>query len=142
MLISKKNSKFSAGLTLIEILVVIAIIAILATIVFVAIGNQRQRARLAGAAASVKSTMTIAAACTVSGGTVSDPPDGRGPSDYPVCSGASSYSQSVWPKLPEKCRYCGAISDLKINFECRGASSCGEKPSFCSIETTECVQND
>jgi len=154
-IISHKNKKLlkyrqskESGFTLIELLIVLTILAILMTIAFVFLGDQGKRARLTTASMSVKSAMTIAAACYTSGGTISNPPSGinsgRGPSSDPVCVGSPTLSaEAVWPQLPEKCRYCGDITaDSKIEFECQNSSSCGAGSSYCKIDTTQCIQNN
>jgi prepilin-type N-terminal cleavage/methylation domain-containing protein len=143
-LLKYKQSKES-GFTLIEIMVVLVILAILMTISFVFLGDQGKRARLATATASVKSSMTIAATCQVMGGTgaVQAPPDdSRGPGNA-ICSGVSTIPDtSVWPKLPEKCLYCGR-DGTKINFECQN-KACADisTKSFCDYNNTQCVQNE
>lgn len=136
-----RNINCEKGLTMVEILVVIAIIAILATVVFVSVGNQRQRSRLAGATTSVKSAMTIAGACYAMGETINAPPvDSRIGSSVQVCGGAQSVgNSSVWPDLPEKCYYCG-MSGTQVLFQCTGGScsGVGEKSS-CDYDSTECI---
>lgn len=139
----KSNKNNPGGFTLIEVLVVLAILAILMTIAFIFLGDQGKRARLATATSSVKSAMTIAAACQVIEGTVQEPPDGiRGPGDT-ICTGAASISEnSVWPQLPEKCRYCGR-DGTKINFECQNADCASVSgKSFCDYNNTQCVQEN
>lgn len=128
---------------MIEILVVLAILAILMTIVFVSLGNQRQRARLAGATSSVKSAMTLAATCYTMGGTVNSPPtDSQTGNSIAVCGDSQTVGSSVWPDLPQRCYYCG-MSGTQVFFECM-ASSCdgASQKSFCDIGTTQCVQNN
>jgi len=92
------------GFTMVEILIVMSIIAILATVLFVSLGNQRQRARVAGAVAAVKSAMPITLTCVSIDGTV-QPPDVSG--GNPICSGSpESPADSVWPVLSNNCHYC------------------------------------
>lgn len=141
MLKYRKGKK--EGFTLIEVLVVLVILAILMTIAFVFMGDQGKRARLATATSSVKSAMTIAAACQVSGGTIQTPPDGsRGPGNA-ICTGAPSISENaVWPELPQKCLYCGS-DGTKINFQCQNTACVSvSTKSFCDYNTTQCIQNN
>lgn len=128
------------GFTLIEVLVVLAILAILATIVFVSIGNQRQRARLTGAASSVKSAMTLAAACAMFDGTVRQPSAQGG---NQLCEGSSQVSASiVWPALSGNCFYC-TIESNNITFRCSGScGGIGGGDSYCNYDSTQCVQNN
>ncbi len=133
--------KRKKGFTLIEILVVLAILAILMTIAFIFLGDQGKRARLATATSSVKSAMTIAATCRVMGGAIQSPPDDDPGPGGAICSGVTTISDTaVWPKLPDKCRYC-APNGTKITFQCQNdtCASVSDK-SYCDYDSTQCVQ--
>lgn len=142
MLESKKGN---SGFTLIEVLIVLVIISILMTIAFIFLGDQGKRARLATAASSVKSAMTIASTCQILGGIVQDPPDNgdQGPGTA-ICTGVASLpATSVWPKLPDKCYYCwkGNTEPKNIRYRCDG--SCDENTdSYCNYDNTQCVQKN
>jgi len=125
------------GFTLIEILLVIAIIAILATIVFVGTAGQRQRARMTGAVASVKSAMTPAMACISLDGEIQEPAETGGNA---ICSGSSEISESItWPVLPNNCFYCDMPYEGTITFRCSGScGGIGGEDSFCDYRTSQC----
>lgn len=130
-----KHSKFSPGFTLVEILVVLAIIAILASIVFVSLGNQRQRARVMAAVAAVKSAMTPAMTCATLGGTVAAPAAGGGNA---LCSGSDEIPATIlWPVLSNDCHYC-PLSGNRVEFNCEVCGSGSDGNSFCNFTTTQC----
>lgn len=122
---------------MIEILLVIAIIAILATIVFVSLGSQRQRARVTGAVASVKSAMAPAMACISLDGEVQAPGETGGTA---ICLDSPEISESItWPVLSNSCFYCEMPYEGTITFRCSG--SCGGisgGDSFCDYRTSQC----
>lgn len=68
------------GFTLVELLLVIAIIGILAAVLFVGLGNQRERARVTTFKENARGLVTAYTACTDGGGTINDFQGG------PVCS--------------------------------------------------------
>jgi len=65
----KKNQK-EKGFTLIELLLVIAIIGILAAVLFVGLGNQRDRARIAAFKEQMRSFVPAGTICRDSDGTI------------------------------------------------------------------------
>jgi prepilin-type N-terminal cleavage/methylation domain-containing protein len=66
----KKQKKYSKGFTLVELLLVIAIIAILATVLFVSLGGQRERARVTAFKENLRGLVTTFTACTDGKGTL------------------------------------------------------------------------
>ncbi len=65
-----KTKKYSKGFTLVELLLVIAIIAILATVLFVSLGSQRERARVSAFKENARGLVTTFTACADGGGTI------------------------------------------------------------------------
>ncbi len=133
------------GFTLIELILVVVIIGILATMVFIALEGQGKRARLAAAATSIKSAISVATVCQSLGGTVSDPgSDVQGPSADSVCPDISQFSgESFWSKLPGKCYYCGKSSST-IYFQCsfQNCATAGAQKSSCDYVSGQCVIKD
>lgn len=122
---------------MVEILVVLAIIAILASIMFVSLGNQRQRARVAGALSSVKSAMPITITCQSFDGDIQSPNEMGG---NPVCNGSAESPEGSWPVLSNNCKYCGLSSDeLSVRFTCADICVEGED-SVCNIKSGKCEQ--
>ncbi len=66
----KTNKKYSKGFTLVELLLVIAIIAILATVLFVSLGGQRERARTTAFKENMRGLVTTFTACADGSGTI------------------------------------------------------------------------
>ncbi len=77
-----KNQKKEKGFTLIELLLVIAIIGILAAVLFVGLGSQRDRARIAAFKEQMRSFVPAGTICRDSDGTIANP---LRPSE-PVCN--------------------------------------------------------
>jgi len=91
----KTNKK---GFTLVELLLVIAIIGILAAVLFVSLGNQRERARTTTFKENVRGLVTAYTACADGGGTI-----GVGVADgsIPACAGGSSGVVDNMPKITQ-----------------------------------------
>jgi len=92
----RKKIKNNKGFTLVELLLVIAIIAILATVLFVSLGSQRERARTTAFKENVRGLVTAFTACTDGQGTVySGELNGSGI----ACEGGTSGITSSVPKV-------------------------------------------
>ena len=90
----KKNK--NKGFTLVELLLVIAIIAILATVLFVSLGGQRERARVTAFKENIRGLVTAFTACTDGQGAIySGELNGTGIS----CEGGTSGISSAVPKV-------------------------------------------
>lgn len=97
MQIQRVIPKGKRGFTLIEILLVIVIIGILATVIFVAVGNQRQKARVNAALQTAGSVVAISHECYFRNETISSPVAG---SD--ICTEV----QAQWPEITaDGCEY-------------------------------------
>lgn len=88
------------GFTLIEVLLTMLIISILGTIVFVAIGNQRQKARVTAALQSVQGVPDFAHECNFLKKPLSTPVAGN-----PICSGSTSEWPDVSSSSSGECDY-------------------------------------
>lgn len=87
------------GFTLVELLLVIAIIGILAAVLFVGLGNQRERARVTTFKENMRGLVTAYTACTDGGGTiVGGSADGG---TTVVCSGGTSNVTGTIPKITQ-----------------------------------------
>jgi type IV pilus assembly protein PilA len=75
------------GFTLVELLLVIAIIGILAAVLFVSLGNQRERARTTTFKENVRGLVTAYTACADGGGTIGV---GLADGSIAVCTGGNS----------------------------------------------------
>ena len=84
------------GVTLIELLIVIAIIGVLASIVLVSLGNARSRANMSSIKSTVAEVVYQGVICHAGGGTVLG---GNGGS--PICSD-TNVTDVAWP-LPQPC---------------------------------------
>ena len=104
-----KKRKNQKGFTLVELLLVIAIIGILAAVLFVGLGNQRERARVTTFKENLRGLVSTFTACTDGGGTIGD---GAADATVPVCSAdntAGIPQTSVIPEIQE-CNGSGTIS--------------------------------
>jgi prepilin-type N-terminal cleavage/methylation domain-containing protein len=95
--ISFKNK----GFTLIEMLLVIAIIGILGGVIFISIGNQRQKAKLNAVMQTAKGSHAISRECYFRISAINIPNDSKNPSNE-ICSG----SKTKWmPITVDECNY-------------------------------------
>lgn len=93
---------------MVELLLVIAIIAILATVLFVSLGGQRERARATAFKENVRGLVTTFTACTDGGGTIySGELNGTGTS---CASGTSGITAAV-PRVPD----CDGVGNVSIS---------------------------
>jgi prepilin-type N-terminal cleavage/methylation domain-containing protein len=92
------KKKYLEGFTLVELLLVIAIIGILAAVLFVSLGNQRERARTTTFKENVRGLVTAYTACADGGGTI-----GVGTADgtVAVCTGGNSGVTDNMPKITQ-----------------------------------------
>lgn len=90
----------SKGFTLVELLLVIAIIAILATVLFVSLGGQRERARVTSFKENARGLVTTFTACTDGGGAI--PATGTSLNGTgAACTGGTSGVTGILPKVSQ-----------------------------------------
>lgn len=90
----------SKGFTLIEVLLTMVIIGILGAVVFVTIGNQRQKARVTAALQSVQGVPDFAHECNFLKKPLETPTAGN-----PICSGSTSRWPDVAKSSSGECAY-------------------------------------
>jgi prepilin-type N-terminal cleavage/methylation domain-containing protein len=125
----KYNSK---GFTLVELLLVIAIIAILATVLFVSLGGQRERARVTSFKENMRGLITAYTACRDGNGTaVGGAADGT----VTLCNPAgTSGITSTIPKTPN-CNGSGNVTITMTN----GTADNWSFSSTCTRSAGTCV---
>jgi prepilin-type N-terminal cleavage/methylation domain-containing protein len=87
--------------TLIELLLVLVIMGILSGVVFVSVGNQRQKAKLNAVLQTAKGNHAISQECYFREGEINLPDDSKKPTNE-ICK----YSSTTWmPITVDECRY-------------------------------------
>lgn len=111
------KNKNNQAFTLIELLLVMTIIGILAAVIFVAIGNQRQKARVSAALQTAGSVVAIGHECYFRLGNIIGPNHATKPT-VDICSG----SQAQWPEImTEGCEYDTSVGGNEYVIECAEA---------------------
>lgn len=134
-MLKTKNKKFKLagwqGFTLIELLLVMAIIGMLSAVVFISLGNQRQKAKITAVLQTAKGVHAIAQECYFRVSQVNIPNDSKSPNNE-ICLN----SKTTWaPVTVAECGYAttGATSDHYYEITC---PSFGKKIQ-CGIRATE-----
>jgi prepilin-type N-terminal cleavage/methylation domain-containing protein len=136
--IIKKNSFVffeKKGFTLVELLLVMVIIGILGGVIFVSVGNQRQKAKLNAVMQTAKGSHAISRECYFRTSAINIPNDTKNPSNE-ICPG----SKTEWmPITVDECSYTTSgipaseyyeivCEDLGKKIQCgiRGEGECQE----------------
>jgi len=104
------------GFTLVELLLVLVIISILSTIIFISIGNQREKAKLNAILQTADGALAIAQECYFRVEGVDLPDNDTVPTNE-ICQ----YSKTIWPPVSvDDCNYStvGGTSDHYYEIEC------------------------
>jgi prepilin-type N-terminal cleavage/methylation domain-containing protein len=131
------------GFTMVEILITLAIIGVLAGVIFVAIGNQRQKARISAVMSTAKSSLGFVQVCKFKGWDLQEPsPLDGSASDDVICSGSTSGDDSLeeWAEITiEDCEYSDITPDSwDYAIDCTGA---GIGKVKCSASDGSCEWN-
>jgi prepilin-type N-terminal cleavage/methylation domain-containing protein len=114
---NNKNLVFAdrRGFTLIEVLLVMLIIGILSGVIFVSVGNQRQKAKLSTVLKTAKGNHAISQECYFREGEVDLPNSPKNPTNE-ICE----HSRTTWmPITVDECEYqTGATSDEYYFIDC------------------------
>jgi prepilin-type N-terminal cleavage/methylation domain-containing protein len=134
------KTKSNKGFTLVELLLVIAIIAILATVLFVSLGSQRERARVSAFKENARGLVTTYTACAdgqgeIFGTAAGADLDGTGA----ACTGGTSGIDQNTPKVAS----CDGVADSYATISTNTADNpnTGDNWSFyaqCTRSTDYC----
>lgn len=130
--------KQNKGFTLVELLLVIAIIGILAAVLFVGLGNQRERARVTTFKENMRGLVTAYTACTDGGGTIGVGDTGS-ETPIPACDGGDSGVTGTLPKI-DQCNGTGTVTIAQSTQE--GSTLSGDSwrvAATCSRTAGDCV---
>jgi len=127
------------GFTLVELLLVIAIIGILAAVLFVSLGNQRERARTTTFKENMRGLVTAYTACADGGGTIYvGTADGGGA----ACIGGTSGITSNGPTITQ-CNDASGYVQLNVGTTGETSGDAWSVTASCdrSTGTGSCVAN-
>ncbi len=124
------------GFTLIELLLVIAIMGILSGIVFVSVGNQRQKAKMSAVLQTAKGSHAISKECHFRVGNINEPNNTKTPTNE-ICQG----SKTNWmPITVKECSYVTGSGGTATDYYEIICSSFGKKIR-CGIQSNgECEE--
>lgn len=96
------------GLTIIEILVVIAIIGILAAASVVVVRQGRQKASEAAVLKTARSALSVVSDCKISGHAINPPPDDSNNGGGAICT-SGFHAATPWPPLSGPWKWIGSV---------------------------------